>query len=59
MTETAMTLPRDLVAWIGDTAGGKVTATNRVPGGASREAGFIDVERPDGSTWPSSCATAG
>jgi aminoglycoside phosphotransferase (APT) family kinase protein len=52
MTETAMALPGDLVAWIGETAGGKVTATKRVPGGASREAWFIDVERPDGSAWP-------
>jgi aminoglycoside phosphotransferase (APT) family kinase protein len=50
MTEQALALPDDLVAWIATTAAGRVTATERVPGGASREAWFVDVEGPDGST---------
>ncbi len=49
MAEPALTLPDDIVSWIEDETGGKVTATNRVPGGASREAWFIDVDR-DGTT---------
>ena len=51
MAEAALTLPDDIVSWIEDETGGKVTATNRVPGGASREAWFIDVER-DGTIDP-------
>jgi aminoglycoside phosphotransferase (APT) family kinase protein len=45
MPEAALSLPEDLVHWIGDETGGEVVATNRVPGGASREAWFIDVQR--------------
>src|SRR5581483_11108901 len=51
VAEDAMALPEDLVEWIGETAGGKVTATKRVPGGASREAWFVDVDR-EGETLP-------
>jgi aminoglycoside phosphotransferase (APT) family kinase protein len=45
VADDAMALPDDLVEWIGEVAGGTVTATKRVPGGASREAWFVDVER--------------
>jgi aminoglycoside phosphotransferase (APT) family kinase protein len=48
----AMALPDDIVAWIEDQAGGPVTSAERVPGGASREAWFVDVERADGTSWP-------
>jgi aminoglycoside phosphotransferase (APT) family kinase protein len=48
----AVALPDDVLTWIAEVAGGPVTSTDRVPGGASREAWFIDVQRPDGSTWP-------
>ena len=51
MAEAALTLPEDIIHWIEDETGGVVTATNRVPGGASREAWFIDVKR-DGATDP-------
>jgi aminoglycoside phosphotransferase (APT) family kinase protein len=52
MTTDSIALPDEILAWIVDQAGGPVTAADRVPGGASREAWFIDVERPDGTTWP-------
>lgn len=44
-------LPLDhaLVSWIEDAAGGRVTALDRVPGGARHEAWFVDVRRQDGS----------
>ncbi|MEX1006636.1 MAG: phosphotransferase family protein [Acidimicrobiia bacterium] len=45
MAEPALALPDDIVSWIEDETGGRVTATNRVPGGASREAWFVDVDR--------------
>ena len=51
MPEAALSLPDDIVRWIGDEAGGEVVATNRVPGGASREAWFVDVRR-DGIDEP-------
>jgi aminoglycoside phosphotransferase (APT) family kinase protein len=51
MPEAALELPDDLVRWIGEQAGGVVTATKRVPGGASREAWFVDVDC-DGVTRP-------
>ncbi len=52
MADSVLALPDDLVDWIAETAGGRVTASERVPGGASREAWFVDVESPDGSTQP-------
>jgi aminoglycoside phosphotransferase (APT) family kinase protein len=39
------------VAWIEETTAGRVTAAKRVPGGASREAWFVDVEC-DGDVRP-------
>ena len=51
MPEAALSLPDDIVGWIADEAGGEVVATNRVPGGASREAWFVDVRR-DGTDVP-------
>ena len=41
-------LPDDVLAWIGDIAGGTVTGAHRQPGGARKEAWFVDVARPDG-----------
>src|SRR5215831_10742672 len=51
MPEAALSLPDDIVRWIADETGGEVVATNRVPGGASREAWFVDVRR-DGANEP-------
>jgi aminoglycoside phosphotransferase (APT) family kinase protein len=51
MPEAALSLPDDIVRWIAEEAGGEVVATNRVPGGASREAWFVDVRR-DGTDEP-------
>lgn len=45
----SLELADDLVEWMGEVAGGEVVSTVHVPGGASNEAWFIDVERPDGT----------
>ena len=44
-----MALPDDLVAWVEEVGGGRLTAADRRPGGARKEAWFVDLERPDGS----------
>ena len=44
-----MALPDDLVAWIEDLGGGPLVAADRQPGGARKEAWFVDLVRPDGS----------
>ena len=44
----AIALPIDLVAWIEDVAGGRVVHADRQPGGARKEAWFVDVVGGDG-----------
>jgi aminoglycoside phosphotransferase (APT) family kinase protein len=48
MADDALALPDEVVEWIADTAGGAVSEVRRVPGGASREAWFVDVTGADG-----------
>lgn len=43
-------LPPELEEWIEQAAGGRLSKADRRPGGARREAWFVDLERPDGST---------
>ncbi len=50
MAEPGLKLPAEIVSWMEEVTGAPVTKMDRVPGGASREAWFIDVKRPDGST---------
>jgi aminoglycoside phosphotransferase (APT) family kinase protein len=38
-----LSLPDELLTWIEETTGGRVTSSDRIPGGASREAWFVDV----------------
>jgi aminoglycoside phosphotransferase (APT) family kinase protein len=45
-------LPDSITAWIGEVMGAPVTAAKRVPGGASREAWFVDVAVEGGPTTP-------
>ncbi len=45
----AIALPDDLVCWVEETGGGRLTLADRKPGGARKEAWFVDLERPDGS----------
>lgn len=47
MSAPPLTLPDPILAWIEEVAGGRVTGADRVPGGASREAWFVDVARDD------------
>lgn len=41
-------LPDDLVEWMEDLGGGRLTNADRKPGGARKEAWFVDLQRPDG-----------
>jgi len=48
MSDSALDLPDDLVAWVEEIGGGRVTHVDRKPGGARKEAWFVDLVRPDG-----------
>jgi aminoglycoside phosphotransferase (APT) family kinase protein len=41
-------LAPDILAWIAETAGGRLTRADRVPGGGRHEAWLVDVDRGDG-----------
>ena len=41
-------MPDDLVAWVEEVGGGRLVAADRKPGGARKEAWFVDLERADG-----------
>ena len=45
----AVGLPDDLVAWIEEVGGGRVVLADRMPGGARKEAWFIDLEDEHGT----------
>jgi aminoglycoside phosphotransferase (APT) family kinase protein len=45
----AVALPGDLVSWVEEVGGGRLTLADRKPGGARKEAWHIDLERPDGT----------
>lgn len=45
----AIALPDDLVSWVEEVGGGRLTLADRKPGGARKEAWFVDLERSDGS----------
>jgi len=49
VADAALALPDVVVGWMREVGGGRVTRADRVPGGASREAWFVDVELPDGT----------
>lgn len=44
-----VTLPDAVTAWIEEVIGGRVILADRRPGGARKEAWFVDVEAPDGN----------
>ncbi len=48
----AVSLPDDLVTWIEEVGGGRLLAADRKPGGARKEAWYVDLEAADGSTIP-------
>ena len=43
MSDVAVGLPDDLVAWIEEVGGGRVVLADRMPGGARKEAWFVDL----------------
>ena len=50
MSDVAVGLPDDLVAWIEKVGGGRMVLADRMPGGARKEAWFVDLAAdPDGS----------
>ncbi len=50
MAETKLSLPGDVMSWIGETVGQPVTSADRIPGGATREAWYVDAADPGGRT---------
>ena len=47
MAEAALTLPDEIVSWVGEAnPEGGLPHTDRIPGGAMREAWFVDVRMP-------------
>jgi aminoglycoside phosphotransferase (APT) family kinase protein len=44
---SAAALPGDLVEWIEQVGGGRLTQADRQPGGARKEAWFVTITRPD------------
>jgi aminoglycoside phosphotransferase (APT) family kinase protein len=49
MSDTTVALPDDLVAWVEEVGGGRLTLADRKPGGARKEAWFVDLAQPDGT----------
>jgi aminoglycoside phosphotransferase (APT) family kinase protein len=49
VSEGAVGLPDDLMAWIEGAGGGRLVLADRMPGGARKEAWFIDLEGGDGT----------
>jgi aminoglycoside phosphotransferase (APT) family kinase protein len=49
MSDTTVVLPDDLVDWVEAVAGGRLALADRKPGGARKEAWFVDIQRPDGT----------
>ncbi len=47
-----ISLPDDVVAWIEEVGGGHLLAADRKPGGARKEAWYVDLEAADGSVVP-------
>ena len=45
----AVGLPDDLVSWVEEVGGGVVVEADRRPGGARKEAWFVDLRRADGT----------
>jgi aminoglycoside phosphotransferase (APT) family kinase protein len=45
----AVALPDDLVSWVEDVGGGALVGADRRPGGARKEAWFVDLRRDDGT----------
>jgi aminoglycoside phosphotransferase (APT) family kinase protein len=56
VSDGAVGLPDDLVAWIEEVGGGRLVLADRMPGGARKEAWFIDIAaRGDGDGSVTSC----
>jgi aminoglycoside phosphotransferase (APT) family kinase protein len=49
VSDGAVGLPDDLVSWIEEVGGGRVVLADRMPGGARKEAWFIDLETAEGA----------
>ncbi len=45
----AIALPDDLVSWVEEVGDGRLTLADRQPGGARKEAWYVDLVRPDGT----------
>lgn len=47
MVEAKLSLPADIIGWVEEVTAGSVVDADRIPGGGTREAWYVDV-RPDG-----------
>ncbi len=45
----SIALPDDLVSWVEEVGDGRLTLADRQPGGARKEAWYVDLVRPDGT----------
>jgi aminoglycoside phosphotransferase (APT) family kinase protein len=52
VNDGAVGLPGDLVSWIEEIGGGHLVLADRMPGGARKEAWFVDVEGADDAVIP-------
>jgi aminoglycoside phosphotransferase (APT) family kinase protein len=52
VSDGAVGLPDDLVSWIEEVGGARVVLADRMPGGARKEAWFIDLAGPDETVTP-------
>jgi aminoglycoside phosphotransferase (APT) family kinase protein len=52
VSDGAVGLPDDLVAWVAQVGGGRVALAERMPGGGRKEAWFIDLQDEDGTVTP-------
>jgi aminoglycoside phosphotransferase (APT) family kinase protein len=50
--EDSLSLPDDLVSWVEEIGGGKLAGLDRKPGGARKEAWYVDLVAADGSAVP-------
>jgi len=52
MADAVLTLPADVLSWVEDVTGGEVVHADRIPGGATREAWYVDVRPSGGEVRP-------
>lgn len=52
MADATLSLPDDVINWVSEVTGGEVVRADRIPGGATREAWYVDVRDVGGVVQP-------